>query len=246
MWGAIFGAVEGAAAPGRQHVGALAMMILARSRRVMSDVAVRSANTEADHSGAEPAAARRAPGARAREIEAYAKQCRMDIRPRAGDRLPHQPAHRAQGQFSNLFQTHPPTDRAHRPPSPPALRPGHNPEAGQPSRGLHAHWRAGGESRMDIVTPRAMIGACATDEPSRSSWAGLERRVRSDPALAVRAEVIRRTSALAGRQRAAAWACHAAFLNGSPRARPCLFRAQRGALRSKRSTRRVKRAVGSV
>ena len=87
------------------------MMILAPIAAVMLQMALsRSREFEADHSGAE-LLGNGEPLARALEkIDAYAKQVPMNVDPAHGDRLHHQPAHRAARSTSRgLFQTHPPT-----------------------------------------------------------------------------------------------------------------------------------------
>ena len=91
-------------------LGALAMMILAPIAAVMLQMSLsRSREFEADHSGAE-LLGNGEPLARALEkIDAYAEAGADERRPRARDRLHHQPARRTQVELPELFQTHPPT-----------------------------------------------------------------------------------------------------------------------------------------
>jgi heat shock protein HtpX len=111
MWGAIFG---GGGGGGRDRdgnmFGALAMMILAPIAAVMLQMSLsRSREYEADHSGAE-LLGNGEPLARALEkIEAYAKQVPMDIDPAQATAYIINPLTGRKVNFSNLFQTHPPT-----------------------------------------------------------------------------------------------------------------------------------------
>ena len=111
MWGAIFG---GGGGGGRDRdgnmIGALAMMILAPIAAVMLQMSLsRSREYEADHSGAE-LLGNGEPLARALEkIEAYAKQVPMDIDPAQATAYIINPLTGRKVNFSNLFQTHPPT-----------------------------------------------------------------------------------------------------------------------------------------
>jgi heat shock protein HtpX len=111
MWGAIFG---GGGGGGRDRdgnmVGALAMMILAPIAAAMLQMSLsRSREYEADHSGAE-LLGNGEPLARALEkIEAYAKQVPMDVDPAQATAYIINPLTGRKVNFSNLFQTHPPT-----------------------------------------------------------------------------------------------------------------------------------------
>jgi len=111
MWGAIFG---GGGGGGRDRdgnmFGALAMMILAPIAAVMLQMSLsRSREYEADHSGA-ALLGNGEPLARALEkIEAYAKQVPMEIDPAQATAYIINPLTGRKVNFSNLFQTHPPT-----------------------------------------------------------------------------------------------------------------------------------------
>jgi len=111
MWGAIFGGGGGGGRDRDGNVfGALAMMILAPIAAVMLQMALsRSREYEADHSGAE-LMGNGEPLARALEkIEAYAKQVPMDVDPAQATAYIINPLTGRKVNFSNLFQTHPPT-----------------------------------------------------------------------------------------------------------------------------------------
>jgi heat shock protein HtpX len=111
MWGAIFGGGGGGGRDRNGNMfGALAMMILAPIAAVMLQMSLsRSREYEADHSGAE-LLGNGEPLARALEkIEAYAKQVPMDIDPAQATAYIINPLTGRKVNFSNLFQTHPPT-----------------------------------------------------------------------------------------------------------------------------------------
>src|SRR4029077_5670595 len=111
MWGALFGGLGGNGQDRNGNMfGALAMMILAPIAAVMLQMSLsRSREYEADHSGAE-LLGNGEPLARALEkIEAYAKQVPMDIDPAQATAYIINPLTGRKVNFSNLFQTHPPT-----------------------------------------------------------------------------------------------------------------------------------------
>jgi len=111
MWGAIFGGGGGGGRDRNGNMfGALAMMILAPIAAVMLQMSLsRSREYEADHSGA-ALLGNGEPLARALEkIEAYAKQVPMDIDPAQATAYIINPLTGRKVNFSNLFQTHPPT-----------------------------------------------------------------------------------------------------------------------------------------
>jgi heat shock protein HtpX len=109
MWGAIFGGGGDRDRDGNIF-GALAMMILAPIAAVMLQMALsRSREYGADHSGAELIGDGE-PLARALEkIEAYAKQVPMEVDPAQATAYIINPLTGRKVNFSNLFQTHPPT-----------------------------------------------------------------------------------------------------------------------------------------
>jgi heat shock protein HtpX len=108
MWGAIFGG--GDRDRDGNLFGAIAMMILAPIAAVMLQMALsRSREYGADHSGAELIGDGE-PLARALEkIEAYAKQVPMEVDPAQATAYIINPLTGRKVNFSNLFQTHPPT-----------------------------------------------------------------------------------------------------------------------------------------
>ena len=111
MWGAIFGGLGG---NGRDRngnaLGALAMMIFAPIAAALLQMSLsRSREYEADRSGAELLGTGE-PLARALEkIDAYAKQVPMNVDPAHATAYIINPLSGRKANFSNLFQTHPPT-----------------------------------------------------------------------------------------------------------------------------------------
>ena len=113
MWGALFGGFGGnsqRSRGGQNMIGALAMMILAPIAAVLLQMSLsRSREFEADHSGAELLGTGE-PLARALEkIDAYAKQVPMNVDPAHATAYIINPLSGRKVNFSNLFQTHPPT-----------------------------------------------------------------------------------------------------------------------------------------
>ena len=113
MWGALFGGFGGnsqRSRGGQNMIGALAMMILAPIAAVLLQMSLsRSREFEADHSGAELLGTGE-PLARALEkIDAYAKQVPMNVDPAHATAYIVNPLSGRKVNFSNLFQTHPPT-----------------------------------------------------------------------------------------------------------------------------------------
>lgn len=113
MWGALFGGFGGNSQRGRggqNMIGALAMMILAPIAAVLLQMSLsRSREFEADHSGAELLGTGE-PLARALEkIDAYAKRVPMNVDPAHATAYIVNPLSGRKVNFSNLFQTHPPT-----------------------------------------------------------------------------------------------------------------------------------------
>ncbi len=113
MWGALFGGFGGngqRSRGGQNMIGALAMMILAPIAAVLLQMSLsRSREFEADHSGAELLGTGE-PLARALEkIDAYAKQVPMNVDPAHATAYIINPLSGRKANFSNLFQTHPPT-----------------------------------------------------------------------------------------------------------------------------------------
>ena len=111
MWGAMFGGMGGGDRDeGGNIFGMLAMMILAPIAALMLQMALsRSREYEADHSGAELLGTGE-PLARALEkIESSAKQVPMNIDPAQATAYIINPLTGRKVNFSNLFQTHPPT-----------------------------------------------------------------------------------------------------------------------------------------
>src|SRR6185312_9393776 len=107
MWGAIFG---GGGDRDGNVFGALAMMILAPIAAVMLQMALsRSREYEADHSGAELMGNGESLARALEKIEAYAKQVPMDVDPAQATAYIINPLTGRKVNFSNLFQTHPPT-----------------------------------------------------------------------------------------------------------------------------------------
>jgi heat shock protein HtpX len=113
MWGAIFGGIGGGGRDrGNNNIlGLLAMMILAPIAAALLQMALsRSREFEADRSGAELLGTGE-PLARALEkIDAYAKQIPMNVDPAHATAYIINPLSGRKVQFSNLFQTHPPTE----------------------------------------------------------------------------------------------------------------------------------------
>jgi len=113
MWGALFGGFGGnsqRSRGGQNMIGALAMMILAPIAAVLLQMSLsRSREFEADHSGAELLGTGE-PLARALEkIDAYAKQVPMNVDPAHATAYIVNPLSGRKVNFSQLFQTHPPT-----------------------------------------------------------------------------------------------------------------------------------------
>jgi len=113
MWGALFGGFGGngqRSRGGQNMIGALAMMILAPIAAVLLQMSLsRSREFEADHSGAALLGTGE-PLARALEkIDAYAKQVPMNVDPAHATAYIINPLSGRKVNFSNLFQTHPPT-----------------------------------------------------------------------------------------------------------------------------------------
>jgi heat shock protein HtpX len=111
MWGAIFG---GGGGGGRDRdgnmFGALAMMILAPIAAMMLQMSLsRSREYEADHSGAALLGNGESLARALEKIEAYAKQVPMDVDPAQATAYIINPLTGRKVNFSNLFQTHPPT-----------------------------------------------------------------------------------------------------------------------------------------
>jgi heat shock protein HtpX len=108
MWGAIFGG--GDRDRDGNLFGAIAMMVLAPIAAVMLQMALsRSREYGADHSGAELIGDGEALARALEKIEAYAKQVPMEVDPAQATAYIINPLTGRKVNFSNLFQTHPPT-----------------------------------------------------------------------------------------------------------------------------------------
>ena len=88
----------------------LALMILAPIAAMFIQMAItRSREYEADRTGAGSSATASRWHGRSRSSRPPRSRCRWTS-PGASDAVHHQPADRAEGQFGNLFRTHPPTE----------------------------------------------------------------------------------------------------------------------------------------
>ena len=124
MWGAMFGGMGGGDRDRDGNIfGMLAMMILAPIAALMLQMALsRFARVRGRSQRRRAAGQRRAAGPRAREDRERRQAGADEHRPRAGDGLHHQSAHRSQGQLRGLVPDPPAHGRARRPAAPHALR----------------------------------------------------------------------------------------------------------------------------